>query len=154
MAEGPPRRRLDGWVGAVIVTGATMTKAARARDHTAVLRLSRELEWVGPGLIGPSSAVVIGLGVWLVLLEEEWAFSQLWIVLAVVLVGVSTIDGIYSGSEARRIAHRADERGPANREVRRRLSRLLWLGRLDLLILLAVLWLMVFKPAPEPVSSP
>jgi len=36
--------------------------------------------------------------------------------------------------------------GAEDREVRRRLSRLLWLGRLDLLILVAVVWLMVFKP--------
>jgi hypothetical protein len=48
-----------------------MARASRDPDRTAVLRLARELEWVGPGLVGPSSLVVIGLGIWLVLLEER-----------------------------------------------------------------------------------
>jgi uncharacterized membrane protein len=100
----------------------------------------------GPWLIGPSSLVVIGLGIWLVLLEEWAAFSQLWIWLSLVLVAVSTAQGIYSGSESKRISRLADERGAEDGEVRDRLSRLLWLARLDMLILVAVLWLMVFKP--------
>jgi hypothetical protein len=37
---------------------------------------------------------------WLVLLEEEWAFSQLWIVLALVLVAVSSAQGVSSGPRA------------------------------------------------------
>jgi hypothetical protein len=89
----------------------------------------------GPWLIGPSSLVVIGLGIWLVLLEEWAAFSQLWIWLSLVLVAVSTAQGIYSGSESKRISRLADERGAEDGEVRDRLSRLLWLARIDMLIL-------------------
>jgi uncharacterized membrane protein len=123
-----------------------MARASRDPDRTAVLRLARELERVGPGLVGPSSRVVIGLGIWLVLLEEYAALSQPWIWLALVLVAVSTVQGIYSGPEGKRIYRLADERGAEDGEVRRRLSRLLWLARLDMLILVAVVWLMVFKP--------
>jgi hypothetical protein len=54
--------------------------------------------------------------------------------------------GIYSAPEGKRIARLTDERGAEDHEVRRRLSRLLWLARLDVPILVAVLWLMVFKP--------
>ena len=134
------------WVGAVIFQNAVMARASRAHDRTAVLRLTRELEWVGPWLIGPSSLVVIGLGVWLVILEEDWAFSQLWIWLALVLVAVSAVQGIYSGPEGKRVQRLADERGPDDGQVRRRLIRLLWLERLDVLILVVVVWLMVFRP--------
>lgn len=134
------------WVGAVVLMNAMMARASLAPDRAAVLRLARELEWVGPWLIGTSSAVVVGAGIWLVFVEEGMAFSQLWIVLSLVLVAVSTVQGIYSGPAGRRIFRLADERGAEDREVRRRFSRLLWLARLDLLILVAVLWLMVFKP--------
>jgi hypothetical protein len=80
-------------------------------------------------------------------LLEEWAdFSQLWIWLSLVLVAASTIVGIYSGSEGKRISRLADERGAEDGGVRDRLRRLLWLARLDMLILVVVLWLMVFKP--------
>ncbi len=135
------------WVGAVILTNAMMARASRAPDRAAVLRLSRELEWVGPRLIGPSALVVIGLGIWLVPVEEALSFSQLWIWLSLVLVGVTMVqNAIYSAPEGKRIARLAEQRGAEDPEVRRRLSRQLWLGRLDLLILVVVLWLMVFKP--------
>jgi uncharacterized membrane protein len=135
------------WVGAVILMNAMLARASRASDPATVLRLSRELEWVGPRLIGPSALVVIGLGIWLVPVEEDLAFSQLWIWLALVLVGVTMVqNGVYTVPEGRRIAHLADERGAEDHQVQRRLSRLLWLGRLDVLILVAVLWLMIFKP--------
>jgi len=135
------------WVGAVILTNAMMARVGRGPDQTAVLRLASELEWVGPRVIGPSALVVIGLGIWLVPVEEGLAFSQLWIWLSLLLVAVTMLqNGIYSAPESKRIVRLAEERGAEDREVRRRLSRLLWLGRLDLLILVAVVWLMVFKP--------
>jgi uncharacterized membrane protein len=135
------------WVGAVILTNAMIARASRAPDRAAVLRLSRELEWVGPRLIGPSALVVIGVGIWLVLIQEWSAFSQVWIWLSLVLVAVSMIrNGVYAAPEGKRISRLAEERGAEDQEVQRRFNRLVWLGRLDLLILVAVLWLMVFKP--------
>jgi uncharacterized membrane protein len=134
------------WVGAVIFQNAVMVRASRSPDRTAALRLTGEMEWAGPWLIGPSSLVVIGLGIWLVLLEEWADFSQLWIWLTLVLVAVSTVQGIYSGPEGKRIQRLADQRGTEDPEVGRRMSRMLWLARLDMAILLAVVWLMVFKP--------
>jgi hypothetical protein len=87
------------------------------------------------------------MGIWLVLVEsDEWAFSQVWIWLALVLAAVSTALGIYSGAEGGRVSHLADARGAEDGVVRGRLSRLLWIARLDTLILLVVPWLMVFKP--------
>ncbi len=134
------------WVGAVILMNAIMARASRDPDRTAVLRLSRELEWVGPWLIGTSSAVVIGAGIWLVFVEEGLAFSQLWIWLSLALVALSSAQGIYSGTEGKHVLRLSEERGAEDRDVLRRLHRLLWLARLDIVILVAVLWLMVFKP--------
>ena len=135
------------WVGGSLVLNAMVTRASRSLDRSAAVRLTRDVGWVGPWLIGPSTIVVIGLGIWLVVLEEEWAFSQAWILLSLVLVGVSMILNIgYSGPQGRRIAQLADQRGAENPEVHRRMGRLLALSRIDMLILLTVLWLMVFKP--------
>jgi hypothetical protein len=85
--------------------------------------------------------------VWLVVLEDEWAFSQLWIVLSLALVGVSMVLGMgYFGPEGKRISRMAQERGGDDGNVRRRIGRLLWVSRFDVLILVVVLWAMVFKP--------
>jgi uncharacterized membrane protein len=102
---------------------------------------------VGPWLIGPAAIAVIGLGLWLTLIEDEIAFSHSWIWLSLVLVVVSMVLGMaYFGPEGKRIGRIAAERGPEEAEYRRRMDRLLMLNRLDLLILAVVLWLMVFKP--------
>jgi uncharacterized membrane protein len=135
------------WVGGAIVVNAMTTRANRSPDRAAVFRLTGELEWVGPVLIGPSSLVVIALGIWLVLIEEWAAFSQAWIVLSLVLVGVSSVLGFgYFRTEGKAIARRLEERGSEDPEVRRRMRRLLWVSRIDALILVVVLWAMVFKP--------
>jgi hypothetical protein len=96
--------------------------------------------------MGPSILVVVGLGIWLVVLQEDIAFSQLWIWLSLVLVVVSAVPGIYSGSKGKQISRLAEELGPENGQVRLGLNRLLWLARIDILVLVAVLGLMVFKP--------
>lgn len=134
------------WVGAVIFQYAVIVRASRFLERAAVLRHAGELGSVGPWLIGPSALVVIGLGIWLVVLEDWAAFSQLWIWLSLVLVAVSSVQNIYSGPEGRRVRRLADERGAEDGEVQRRLGRLLWLAQLDVLILVVIVWLMVFKP--------
>jgi hypothetical protein len=95
--------------------------------------------------------VVVGLGIWLVILEEDISFPQLWIWLTLLLLAISMgQNGIYSAREGSRVTVLADERGAEDAEVRRRFGRLLWLGRLDVLILVIVVGLMVFKPGGPP----
>lgn len=134
------------WVGAVIFMNAMMVVASRGPDRTAVLRLAREFQRVGPLLMGPSFLVVVGSGIWLVALEDWAAFSQLWVWLGLVLVAVSVLLSIYSGSQRRRMSRLAAERGPEESELLRGLRRNLWLSRLDMLVLVFVVWLMVLKP--------
>lgn len=134
------------WVGGMIVTSVALERANRSPGRTAMPRVARDVEWVGRRLLGPSAAVVIGVGIWLVPVEGDLSFSQLWIWLALVLVAVTAVLSMYSGPEGERISRLADERGAEDGEVRRRFSRVLWLTRLNILILVAVLWLMVFKP--------
>lgn len=134
------------WVGAVIFMNAMMAVASRGPDQTAVLRLAREFQRVGPLLMGPSFLVVVGSGIWLVALEDWAAFSQLWVWLALVLVAVSMLLSIYSGSRRRRMSRVAAEPGPEESELLRGLRRNLWLSRLDMLVLVFVVWLMVLKP--------
>ena len=138
------------WVGASITQSVILTRANRNPDRAVVAGLAHELEWAGPFLIGPAALVVIGSGIWITLIEDWVAISDTWIWLSLVLVGVSMVLGIaYFGPEGRRMGSIVDEHGPDDAEFRRRMNRLLVIGQLDLLILVVVLWLMVFKPGLE-----
>jgi uncharacterized membrane protein len=136
------------WVGGVIVTYAMMEQARRSPDRSVVLHLARQSEWIGPRLIGPSAAAVVGIGIWLVFVEKKYvSFSQTWIWLTLILVAVSMIqNAVFAGPEDRRIAHAAEEAATEDGEAMRRLSRRIWLARFDVLILAVVVGLMVFKP--------
>jgi uncharacterized membrane protein len=63
------------WVGASITPSVIMTRANRGPDRAVVAGLAHELEWVGPFLIGPAALVVIGTGIWIVLIED-WVDSR------------------------------------------------------------------------------
>jgi hypothetical protein len=95
--------------------------------------------------MGPSILVVVGLGIWLVVLEEDIAFSQLWIWLSLVLVVVPRSGHLLRLQGQADFAPRRRARAE-NGQVRLGLNRLLWLARIDILVLVAVLGLMVFKP--------
>jgi hypothetical protein len=114
-----------------------------------VAGLAHEVEWVGPFLIGPAALVVIGSGIWI---SPHQGLGRLLrhVDMAVPRVGVSMVLGMaYFEPEGRRIGSVVDERGPDDGEFRQRMTRLLLIGRFDLLILVVVLWLMVFKPGVE-----
>jgi hypothetical protein len=57
-----------------------------------------------------------------------------------VLVRVSMVDSNWSEPEGKRMERPAEERGSEGGEVCSRARRLISLGRLDLLILVVVLW--------------
>jgi hypothetical protein len=144
---------LPGAVGRVVpVVGRLVQRTSREPGAHESLSFRSGLETVGPFLIGPAAIVVIGAGIWITVIEEWVAFSDTWIWPSLVLVGVSMVLGMaYFGPEGRRIERIADNRDPGNAEFRQRMDRLLLIGRLDLLLLAVVLWLMVFKPgAPAP----
>ncbi len=135
------------WVGAAVTTSAVIMRANRNPDRAVVAGLAQQLEWVGPRLIGPSALVVVAAGIWITIIEDWVDFAQTWIWLSLVLVAVSMVLGMgYFGPEGRRIGRIVAERGPEHPEVRQRMDRLLMLNGLDLVILVVVIWLMVFKP--------
>jgi uncharacterized membrane protein len=138
------------WVGASITQSVILSRANRNPDRAVVAGLAHELE-LGRAVSHrprgtrrdrfrdmdhPHRGLV--------------AFSDTWIWLSLELVGVSMVLGMaYFGPEGRRIGSIVDERGPDDAEFRKRMNRLLVIGQLDLLILVVVLWLMVFKPGLE-----
>jgi hypothetical protein len=83
----------------------------------------------------------------MVVVNEAWTIGQLWIVLALIGIGVTVIAGAgFFGPESRRIGSLVEQRGAVDPEVRPRLRRVNVLSRLDLLLLLLIVTDMVIKP--------
>jgi uncharacterized membrane protein len=134
-----------GWVGGGVMLGVVVGAVVRRRDPDAVARVVVGLSWVGPRVLAPSTVAVLGLGVWMVLDSSGWGFDQLWVELALGLFLAAGLIGAVHQSRAALRAERALEAGDAD-EALRQLTRWSWGYRLIVLVLLAAVWDMVFKP--------
>jgi uncharacterized membrane protein len=134
------------WIGGGIAINVIGSRIVRS-DPSSVAAITRQIEWMGKAFFAPASWVVLILGLSMVAVSEAWTIGQLWIVLALVGIGITAITGAaFFGPEARRISRTIDEGGSDYPGVQRRFRRILVLARLDLVLLLLIVADMVFKP--------
>ena len=116
------RTDLDHWLvllhvlGAMVWLGAWAAIcmfAANAVDRPAadpLRRLFAVMRSIGPALIGPSTLVVLGSGIWLVIRSERAGFADVWIVAGLALYALATLVGMIWLSRASRAATTALDR--------------------------------------------
>jgi uncharacterized membrane protein len=120
---------------------AKMTGAERQMGFAA------DVEWIGLRVLNPSALLVVGFGVWLVLNSPAWEFSQTWVTIGLAMFLASALTGaFFLGPESGRISKLGAEKGPDDPDVQRRISRILWISRIELILLIAVIFDMVVKP--------
>jgi uncharacterized membrane protein len=133
------------WVGTDIAMQLLASRAMAAGPQRTVEFLDT-VEWIGRAFLAPVSIVVIVLGALLVN-EAGYEFSQTWITLGFAGFIFSFLLGAgFLGPESARIGKLIDQRGPENAEVQSRIRRIVWLSRLELIVLIAVILDMVVKP--------
>ena len=94
----------------------------------------------------PAAAVTLAAGIGLVLESEVWEFTMGWIAIAVVLVlATATLVFGYYLPRARKVIAMFDGQGPSA-ELVAAWQRVVAISMLNTLALIAVIWLMVFKP--------
>lgn len=133
------------WVGGGIMLGAMALVALRSRDAAEAARFVRLLPVVGPRVLAPATVAVVALGVWMVRSSVAWDFDQAWVQLALGLFGAAFLVGAAYQSRAALAAQRALEAGDGT-ETRRQLARWSRGYAVIVLVLLAAVWDMVFKP--------
>jgi uncharacterized membrane protein len=120
---------------------------ARAAGPERTAHFVKDIEWIGLRFLNPVAFLVVVFGVWLVLEEPAWEFSQFWITAGLVVFLASFITGAgFLGPETGRIGALIEARGPADPEVQRRISRVVVVSRIELLFLILIVLDMVVKP--------
>jgi uncharacterized membrane protein len=138
------------WVGGDVMSQAVYLRAQMAGDQRQI-EFAADVEWIGLRLITPAAVLVAGFGVWLVLNSPAWDFSQTWVTLGLVMFLASALTGaLFLGPESGRISRLGAEKGAGDPEVQRRISRMLWISRIELILLIAVIFDMVVKPGLSP----
>ena len=94
----------------------------------------------------PWHASVI-FGVLLVIEDPNYEFSQTWVTLGLIAFLASALTGVgFLGPETGRLAKLAEERGPEDPELQRRIARVFLISRIELVILILIILDMVLKP--------
>jgi len=131
------------WLGGVAVLSAIVTHIVRARDFQRAGQLLSSLRVVGPLLLAPAPAILLGAGIWLVL--KGWDFADGWVVFALVLFAVAFLVGALVQNRAAISAGRALAAGE-HTDAMRYLRRWSWGSRFILLLLIVATWDMTLKP--------
>ena len=135
------------WVGGDAML-QVMYLRARAAGPERRVAFVEDVEWIGGRILTPAALVVVILGFGLIG-ESDGAYelSQTWIWLGLAAFVASFALGAgFLGPETGRIGRLAAERGVDDPQVERRTGRVLLLARLELIVLIAVIFDMVVKP--------
>jgi uncharacterized membrane protein len=133
------------WVGADITIQAFAFRILRANDPARAAAFTKDVEWMGLRLITPASLLLVIFG-FLLMHEGHWSYD-FWVIFGIVVWALSAVvGGAFLGPEAGRIGKLVEERGPEDPEVQARIRRILAFSRIELVLLLAVVFDMTVKP--------
>jgi uncharacterized membrane protein len=133
------------WVGGGLMTQALAFRLLRANDPHRLAGFAKDIEKIGMLLFFPASVILLIFGFVLVH-EGNWGYD-FWVVFGLVVLGLSAVAGMaFFGPESGRIGKLIEQHGPEYAEVQSRIRRILVLSRIELVLLIAVVFDMVAKP--------
>jgi uncharacterized membrane protein len=134
------------WVGGAVSANILGTRISRTNDGDRLAVFGRDTEWLGTHVYLPASLTVLVFGI-LTALKGHYSFSQAWLIIGIVGIVLTSITGsAFLGPELKRIAALIETNGTNDPGVIARTKRLIVVGRIDLVVLLIVVFAMVTKP--------
>jgi uncharacterized membrane protein len=136
------------WVGGSAMMQFFALRALASRSNERVVQFAGDVEWIGSRILTAFSAGAFLTGVTLVVNASFWGFGDDWIVIGLILFAVTFLAGAaFFGPEAGRISKLAAAEGPNSAAVQARIRRILMLSRVDLVVLLLIIFDMTVKPS-------
>jgi uncharacterized membrane protein len=134
------------WVGGAMSLQVLAIRAERSADGGRIANFATEAEWVGSRVFLPSSIVLLLAGIGLTL-EGDWGFTTPWVLLGLIAFGLSALTGsLFLGPESGRIGKMIADVGPQDPDVLARIKRIFLVSRIELVVLLFIVFDMTVKP--------
>lgn len=133
------------WVGGGVMLQVLLARAKKAGPES-VAEFNQGAEWTSRRVFMPASFATLAFGIATVIVGP-WSFSDTWITLGFVGFAISALNGMaILGPTSKKMKAVIAERGP-NDPVGAHMARRMDLaGRIDLVVLIAVVFDMVIKP--------
>ena len=133
------------WFGGGFMLQVLLGRARKAGPES-VRSFNEAAEWTSQRIFMPASFAVLILGI-LMVVDGPWRFSDQWIGIGILGFAITAINGMANlGPTARKMKALIAEKGPADGGVERLSKRMSFSGRIDLIVLAAVVLDMVVKP--------
>jgi uncharacterized membrane protein len=134
------------WVGGGLFIAACAIVAELANDDDQLLQIGRLADQVASKLFPLMSFVVLGFGLAMTA-NGDIGYDQFWIIFGLIAWAASAATGIlFLTPETKRLTKAMTERGPKDPEVQTRLRRILLALRVDVAVMLLIVFDMVVKP--------
>lgn len=136
------------WVGGAATVQVYALLALRSGDPARVAGFASDTEFVGTRIFLPSSLILLISGILTVHASDgAWGYGQGWVRFGLVVIALSMVTGAaFLGPESGRIARATKAGGVASPEVQARIRRIFLVSRIELVLLIAVIFDMVVKP--------
>jgi uncharacterized membrane protein len=136
------------WVGggATLALYAILTQREHRPEEMA--SVARKAALIGERVYTPLSLLVLAFGFGLMENDQSpWTYDQFFVIFALAGWGVSAATGmIFLGPEAKKLGKLMPTRPADDPEVQARIRRILLIARIDVLVLLAIVFVMTAKP--------
>jgi uncharacterized membrane protein len=137
------------WVGGDVMNQVMAVRVLRSSDPRRLATFAADIEWVGNRLLLPASLTLIVAAV-VLMIDGDIAWDALWVSLSLAAYIASFVAGAaFFGPESGRIGKLVAEQGPESPEAADRIRRILVGTRIQLVVLLAVVYLMTVKPTSD-----
>jgi uncharacterized membrane protein len=135
------------WVGGGIMM-QFLAARARSSGPDKLYSFAQDAAWTGNHVFAPASGLTLVFGIATALVQPyKWGFTPLWIKLGLLGFFLTAINGAaVLGRLSKKMAALGAEKGPNDSGVQHAAKRLLMAMNIDLVIVLAVIVDMIFKP--------
>lgn len=133
------------WVGGGFMFQVLLWRASRIGPES-VASFNQAAEWTSQRIFMPASFATLGSGIWAVI-AGPWTFGEGWIIAGLAGFAISAINGsAVLGPTSKKLKTTIEERGPSDPAAMKLARRIDIAGRIDLLVLIIVVFNMVVKP--------
>jgi hypothetical protein len=134
------------WVGGSVMLTLLGLMTLGLRDPVRLAQFAKQVSFLGGVYFPPLSLMVLGFGFAMVA-NGDLSYSLTWLQIAIAGWAVSFLVGAgYLGPHAKRLSKVLDDRGADDAEAQSLIERILFVARLDALLLLFIVFDMTAKP--------
>ena len=134
------------WVGGNITFQFIALRTLASGNPVRIAALGADADWIGLRVYTPAALIALLAGIGMVL-EGDIGFGRGWVIAGLAGFTYSILAGsFYNGPQARKLGEEIEAGGAGTPEVDHRIRRLLLSGRIELAVLLFVVFNMAVKP--------